>query len=35
MGTVILSAFVVVAFNLLADVLRAIVDPRTRVEGSR
>jgi peptide/nickel transport system permease protein len=35
MGTVILAAVVVVAFNLLADVLRAIVDPRTRAEASR
>jgi peptide/nickel transport system permease protein len=35
MGTVIIGAVVVVVFNLLADVLRAIVDPRTRAEASR
>jgi peptide/nickel transport system permease protein len=35
MGTVILSAFLVVAFNLVADVLRAMVDPRTRAEETR
>ncbi len=33
MGTVIVAAVVVVSFNLLADVARAYVDPRTRVEG--
>jgi ABC-type dipeptide/oligopeptide/nickel transport system permease component len=32
MGTVIIAAVVVVAFNLVADVVRAIVDPRARVE---
>lgn len=30
MGTVIVAAVVVVVFNLLADVTRALVDPRTR-----
>jgi peptide/nickel transport system permease protein len=32
MGTVIVSAVLVVGFNLLADVLRTFVDPRTRAE---
>jgi peptide/nickel transport system permease protein len=32
MGTVIVAAVVVVAFNLVADVVRALVDPRARVE---
>ncbi len=32
MGTVIISAVVVVTFNLIADVVRAFVDPRTRTE---
>jgi ABC-type dipeptide/oligopeptide/nickel transport system permease component len=32
MGTVIVSAVVVVFFNLVADVVRAFVDPRTRME---
>jgi ABC-type dipeptide/oligopeptide/nickel transport system permease component len=32
MGTVIIAAVVVVAFNLVADVVRALVDPRARVE---
>jgi ABC-type dipeptide/oligopeptide/nickel transport system permease component len=32
MGTVIIAAVVVIVFNLLADVLRALVDPRTRME---
>jgi ABC-type dipeptide/oligopeptide/nickel transport system permease component len=32
MGTVIIAAVVVVAFNLVADVIRALVDPRARVE---
>jgi ABC-type dipeptide/oligopeptide/nickel transport system permease component len=32
MGTVIIGAVVVVVFNLLADIVRAFVDPRTRTE---
>jgi peptide/nickel transport system permease protein len=32
MGTVIVAAVVVVLFNLLADVVRAFVDPRTRAQ---
>jgi peptide/nickel transport system permease protein len=32
MGTVIVGAVAVVVFNLLADVLRMYVDPRTREE---
>lgn len=32
MGTVIISAVLVISFNLLADIARAIVDPRTRAE---
>ena len=32
MGTVIVSAVLVISFNLLADVVRAYVDPRTRAE---
>ena len=32
MGTVIVSAVVVVFFNLVADVVRAFVDPRTRMD---
>jgi ABC-type dipeptide/oligopeptide/nickel transport system permease component len=32
MGTVIVSAVVVVVFNLIADLVRAFVDPRTRTE---
>jgi peptide/nickel transport system permease protein len=32
MGTVIIGAVAVVAFNLIADVLRMYVDPRTREE---
>jgi peptide/nickel transport system permease protein len=32
MGTVIVGAVAVVFFNLLADVLRMFVDPRTREE---
>jgi peptide/nickel transport system permease protein len=32
MGTVIIAAVVVVAFNLVADVVRVLVDPRARVE---
>ncbi len=32
MGTVIVSAVLVIGFNLLADVARAYVDPRTRSE---
>ncbi len=32
MGTVIVAAVVVVVFNLLADVVRAFADPRTRAE---
>jgi peptide/nickel transport system permease protein len=33
MGTVIVAAVVVVVFNLLADVVRVLVDPRARTEG--
>jgi peptide/nickel transport system permease protein len=33
MGTVIIAAVVVVVFNLIADIVRAFVDPRTRVEA--
>ncbi len=32
MGTVILGAVVVIGFNLVADVVRAYVDPRTRTD---
>ena len=32
MGTVIVGAVVVVVFNLVADVVRAFVDPRARAE---
>jgi ABC-type dipeptide/oligopeptide/nickel transport system permease component len=32
MGTVIVGAVVVVVFNLVADVVRVVVDPRARVE---
>lgn len=32
MGTVIVGAVVVVVFNLVADLVRAFVDPRTRSE---
>jgi ABC-type dipeptide/oligopeptide/nickel transport system permease component len=32
MGTVIVGAVVVVVFNLVADIVRAFVDPRTRAE---
>ena len=34
MGTVIVAAVVVVVFNLVADIVRAYVDPRTRAESS-
>jgi ABC-type dipeptide/oligopeptide/nickel transport system permease component len=34
MGTVIIGAIVVIAFNLVADVVRAMVDPRTRAESA-
>lgn len=33
MGTVIVGASVVVAFNLVADVVRSLVDPRARASG--
>ena len=35
MGTVIVAAVVVVVFNLVADVVRVLVDPRARIEESR
>jgi peptide/nickel transport system permease protein len=34
MGTVIVGAVAVVAFNLLADLVRMQVDPRTRQEAA-
>ena len=34
MGTVIIGAVVVIAFNLLADVVRALVDPRAQVQDA-
>ena len=34
MGTVIVGAVVVIAFNLLADVVRALLDPRTQVQDA-
>lgn len=33
MGTVIVAAVLVVTFNLLSDIVRALVDPRTRAEA--
>jgi peptide/nickel transport system permease protein len=32
MGTVIVGAVAVIAFNLVADLLRMVVDPRARTE---
>ena len=34
MGTVIVGAVVVISFNLLADVVRALLDPRTQVQDA-
>ena len=34
MGTVILGSILVVVFNLVADIVRALVDPRTRAESA-
>ena len=34
MGTVILGAVLVVIFNLIADIVRVLVDPRTRAESA-
>ena len=34
MGTVIVGAAVVIAFNLLADIVRALLDPRAKVQAA-